>query len=89
MHKKEERGKTQWEENPPSKYNAKVEKRQLLGSRVLHPETISQESKLLLSESLGEDVSNLIVSRHVEQFNLSLLHVISDKVVSNVDMFFS
>jgi len=26
MHKKEERGKTQWEENPPSKYNAKVEK---------------------------------------------------------------
>ena len=55
MHKKkEERGKTQWEENPPSKYNAKVEKRQLLRSCFLHPETISQESKLLLSESLGK-----------------------------------
>ena len=44
---------------PHSKYIAKVEKIQLLGSRVLHPETISQKLKLLLSDSLGEDIRSL------------------------------
>ena len=73
--KKEERGKTQWEENPPSKYNEKVEKRQLLGSRVLHLQTILQESKLLLSEILGEDVSNLLGTRTVLKIDDPILVV--------------
>lgn len=87
MHKKEERGKTQWEENPPSKYNAKVEKRQLLGSRVLHPETISQESKLLLSESLGEDVSNLLGTRTVLKIDDPIMNEFSNEVHVDLDVF--
>ena len=65
MPEKRKEGKPSGKENPPSKYNAKVEKRQLLGSRVLHLETISQELKLLLSESLGEDINSLLRTRTV------------------------
>ena len=65
MHKKKERGKTQWEENPPSKYNEKVEKRQLLGSFVLHREMISQKSKLLLSQSFDEYTNSLLGTRTI------------------------
>ena len=87
MHKKEERGKTQREVNPPSKYNAKVEKRQLLGSRVLHPVTISQESKLLLSESLGEDVSNLLGTRTVLKIDDPIMNEFSNEVHVDLDVF--
>lgn len=72
---------------PPSKYNAKVEKRQLLGSRVLHPETISQESKLLLSESLGEDVSNLLETRTVLKIDDPIMNEFSNEVHVDLDVF--
>ena len=85
--KNEGRGKTQWEENPPSKYNAKVEKRQLLRSRVLHPETISQESKLLLRESLGEDVSNLLGTRTVLKIDDPIMNEFSNEVHVDLDVF--
>ena len=87
MHKKEERGKTQWEENPPSKYNAKVEKIQLLGNRVLHPETISQESKLLLTESLGEDISSFLETRTVLKIDDPIMNEFSNEVHVDLDVF--
>ena len=87
MHKKEERGKTQWEENPPSKYNAKLEKRQLLGSRILHPEMISQESKFLLSESLGEDISSLLRTRTIMKIDDPIMNEFSNEVHVDLDMF--
>ena len=87
MHKKEERGKTQWEETPLSKYNAKVEKRQLLGNRVLHPKMISQESKLLLSESLGEDISNLLETRTILKIDDPIMNEFSNEVHVNLDVF--
>ena len=49
----------------PLKYNEKIEKKQVLGNRVLDPKTISQESKLLLSEILGEDISSLLGTRTI------------------------
>ena len=87
MHKKEERGKNQWEENPPSKYNAKVEKKQLLGSRFLHPKTISQESKLLLSESLGEDINSLLRTRIVLKIDDPIMNESSNEVHVDLDVF--
>ena len=85
--KKEERGKTQWEENPPSKYNAKVEKRQLPSSRVLHPKKISQESKLLLSESFGEDISNLLGTRTVLKIDDPIMNEFSNEVHVDLNVF--
>ena len=58
--KRRKKGKPSGKKNPPSKYNEKVEKRQLLSGHVLHPEMISLKSKLLLSEILGEDINNLL-----------------------------
>ena len=87
IHEKEERGKTWWEEKTPSKYNAKVEKRQLLGSCVLHPKTISQESKLLLSERLGEDISNLLGTRIVLKIDDPIMNESSNEVHVDLDVF--
>ena len=87
MHKMEERGKTQWEENLPSKYNVKLEKRQLLGSCVLHPQMISQESKLLLSESIGEYINNLLETRTVLNIDDPIMNEFSNEVHVDSDMF--
>ena len=87
MHENEERGKTQWEENPPSKYYAKVEKRQLLGNRVLHPDTILQESKLLLNESLGENISSLLGTRTVLKIDDPIMNEFSNEVHVELDVF--
>ena len=73
--------------NHPSKYNAKVEKRQLLGSRVLHPETISQESKLLLSESLGEDINSLLGTMIVLKIDDPIMNEFSNEVHVDLDVF--
>ena len=45
-----------WEQNPPSKDNASKKKRKLLGNFVLHCKMIPQSLKLLLTETLREDV---------------------------------
>ena len=57
---KRKEGKTSGKKTSPQNIMQKVEKIQLLGSHVLHPKMISQKSKLLLSESLGEDIKNLL-----------------------------
>ena len=85
--KRRKEGKPSGKKNPPSKYNAKVKKRKLLGNRVLHPETISQESKLILSESLGGDINSLIGTRKVLNINDPIMNEFSNEVHVDLDMF--
>ena len=85
--KKGKEGKPSGKKNPCSKYNANVEKRQPLCSHVLHPETISQESKLLLSENLGEDISNLLRTRTVLKIDDPNMNEFSNEVHVDLDVF--
>ena len=71
----------------PSKYNAKVEKKQLLGSCVLHPEMISQETKLLLSESVGEDINSLLRTRILLNIDYAIMNEFSNEVHVELDVF--
>ena len=85
--KRRKEGKPSGKKTPPQNIMQKVEKNHLLGSSVLHPEMISQESKLLLSESLGEDVSNLLRTRIVLKIDDPIMNEFSNEVHVDLDVF--
>ena len=81
MHEKEEIGKNQWEENPPQNIMKKVDKRQSLGSCVIHSNMMLHKFKLLLSECLGEGVLHIILSPSLHSLFLILEDHHSDPCV--------